>query len=114
MAGSGAAGYHGAMNLGFPEMVFLFLLGLLLFGPRKLPELGRQFGKAIGEFKRASTEFQSQLSSEVRELEEEAERSNQPKASAPGGATARGELGRHFDTDPQTADEDRKTGTKHA
>jgi TatA/E family protein of Tat protein translocase len=57
------------MNLGVPEMIFLAVLGLLIFGPRKLPEIGRQLGKAMGEFKRASQEFQSQLNEEVRQLE---------------------------------------------
>jgi sec-independent protein translocase protein TatB len=59
------------MNLGITEMIFLFVLGLLLFGPKKLPEIGRQLGKALAEFKRASTEFQSQLNDEVRKLEVE-------------------------------------------
>ena len=59
------------MNLGFPEMVFLGLLALLLFGPRRLPEIGRQIGKALAEFKRTSNEFQSQLEDEVRHLETE-------------------------------------------
>ncbi len=57
------------MNLGFPEMLFLGLLALLLFGPRRLPEMGRQIGKALSQFKRASTEFQTQLEDEVRQLE---------------------------------------------
>lgn len=50
-------------------MIFLFILGLLLFGPKKLPEIGRQLGKALAEFKRASNEFQAQLNEEVRKLE---------------------------------------------
>jgi TatA/E family protein of Tat protein translocase len=59
----------GAMQLGFPEMIFIFLLALLIFGPKKLPEVGRQIGKALGEFKRASNEFKSQLETEMRNLE---------------------------------------------
>src|SRR5512146_2067005 len=57
------------MNLGFPEMMFIFLLALLLFGPKKLPEIGRQIGKAMAEFKRASNEFKSQLETEMRQVE---------------------------------------------
>lgn len=77
------------MNLGLTEMIFLFLLGLLLFGPKKLPGIGRQLGEALMEFKRASTEFQSQLNDEVRKLEsEEEERKVSPPANtAPRGAT---------------------------
>ena len=61
------------MNLGMPEMIFLVVIALLLFGPKKLPEIGRTIGKAMGEFKRASQEFQSQLNEEVRQLEIESE-----------------------------------------
>ena len=46
------------MNLGMPEMIFIFLLALVIFGPKKLPELGRQLGKALAEFKKASNEIQ--------------------------------------------------------
>jgi len=64
------------MNLGFPEMMFIFLLALILFGPKKLPEIGRQIGKGLAEFKRASREFQSQIEDEVRNLEFETEFKN--------------------------------------
>jgi TatA/E family protein of Tat protein translocase len=59
------------MNLGFPEMMFIFILALILFGPKKLPEIGKQIGKGLAEFKRASREFQSQIEDEVRKLEVE-------------------------------------------
>jgi sec-independent protein translocase protein TatA len=39
--------------VGFPEMLAIFVIALLLFGPKKLPELGRTLGKAISEFRRA-------------------------------------------------------------
>ncbi len=60
------------MNLGFSEMFFIFLLALILFGPKKLPEIGRQLGKALSEFKRASNEFKYQLESEMRQIDTEA------------------------------------------
>ena len=75
------------MNLGFPEMLFLGLLALLLFAPRRLPEIGRQIGKALTEFKRASSEFQTQLEDEVRHLEKEAENAILPP-TPPEGAVA--------------------------
>ncbi len=56
------------MNLGFPEMIFIFLLALIIFGPKKLPEIGRQIGRALNEFKRASNEFKAQIESEVSHL----------------------------------------------
>lgn len=65
------------MNLGFSETAFLVILGLLLFGPKKLPEIGRQIGRLMAEFRRASAEFQNQLSDEVRQLEREVEASKQ-------------------------------------
>jgi Tat protein translocase TatB subunit len=57
------------MNLGFTEMFFLVVLALLLFGPRRLPEIARQMGKFMAEFKKASNEFQGQIHEEIRKLE---------------------------------------------
>ena len=62
------------MNLGFSEMAFIFLLALIIFGPKKLPEIGRQIGKVLAEFKRASNEFKWQLEAEMRQIEAEATR----------------------------------------
>ena len=57
------------MNLGFTEMFFLVILALLLFGPRRLPEIARQMGKFMAEFKKASNEFQGQIHEEIRKLD---------------------------------------------
>jgi len=62
------------MNLGFPEMLFIFFIALLIFGPKKLPEIGRQIGEALVHFRRASNEFKSQLEEEVRNLDAEEQR----------------------------------------
>lgn len=51
------------------EIVFIMLLALLLFGPRKLPEIARTIGKFMAEFRRASSDFQTQIHSEIRKLE---------------------------------------------
>jgi sec-independent protein translocase protein TatA len=59
--------------LGYPEMVFIFVLALLLFGPKKLPELGRTLGKAMTEFRRASTELKATFDREMKSLEQETE-----------------------------------------
>jgi Tat protein translocase TatB subunit len=66
--------YHLLMNLGFSEMLFIFFLALLIFGPKKLPEIGRQIGEAMTQFKRASNEFKSQLEDEIRNMEAEESR----------------------------------------
>ena len=55
-------------------MAFLFVLALLIFGPKKLPEIGRQIGRALNEFKRASNEFKSQIESEINQLDLENQR----------------------------------------
>jgi sec-independent protein translocase protein TatB len=64
------------MNLGMPELIFIFLLALVVVGPKKLPELARQLGKYMAEFKRASNEFRRQLEDEMLniELEERAKK----------------------------------------
>jgi Tat protein translocase TatB subunit len=57
------------MNFSFSEIAFLVVLGLVLFGPKRLPEIARQMGKFVAEFKRASNEFQSQIHDEINKLE---------------------------------------------
>ena len=59
--------------LGWPETVFIFFLALILFGPKKLPELGRTVGKALTEFRRASTELKATFDREMKSLEQETE-----------------------------------------
>jgi sec-independent protein translocase protein TatA len=59
--------------VGVPEMVVIFLLALVLFGPKKLPELGRMLGKAISEFRRAQSELKATFDREMRNLERETE-----------------------------------------
>jgi TatA/E family protein of Tat protein translocase len=51
--------------LGMPEIIMIFIVGLLLFGPRKMPQLGRSIGRALGEFRRASNEFKRTVEDEV-------------------------------------------------
>src|SRR5215472_1141526 len=57
--------------LGWQETVFIFFLALLLFGPKKLPELGRTIGKAMTEFRRASNELKATLDREMKTLEQQ-------------------------------------------
>ena len=57
-------------SIGMPELIIIFVIALIIFGPRKLPELGRSLGKSIAEFKRASNELKSTLEEEIR-LEEQ-------------------------------------------
>lgn len=55
-------------SIGTPELLVIFVIALVVFGPRRLPELGRQLGRTIAEFKRATSELQNTLESEI-ELE---------------------------------------------
>jgi sec-independent protein translocase protein TatA len=59
--------------VGVQEMVVIFLVALVLFGPRKLPELGKTLGKAITEFRRAQSELKSTFDTHMRDLERESE-----------------------------------------
>ncbi|MFA6955583.1 MAG: Sec-independent protein translocase protein TatB [Thermoanaerobaculia bacterium] len=52
-------------SLGFPELMLIFLVALIVFGPRKLPDIGRTIGKALGEFRRATNDLKSTLEEEV-------------------------------------------------
>ena len=57
--------------LGMPEIMFIMVLALVLFGPKKLPEIGRTVGKAIREFQRASSELKTTFEREMQNLEQE-------------------------------------------
>jgi TatA/E family protein of Tat protein translocase len=52
-------------SIGLPELLLIFVIALLLFGPRKLPDIGKSLGKAMGEFRRASNDLQRSLEEEV-------------------------------------------------
>ncbi|MBI4462572.1 MAG: twin-arginine translocase TatA/TatE family subunit [Acidobacteria bacterium] len=57
--------------IGVTELLFVLLLALLLFGPRKLPELGRSLGRGLAEFRRASNELRTTIENEMQSLERE-------------------------------------------
>jgi TatA/E family protein of Tat protein translocase len=68
--------------IGVPELLIIFVVALIVFGPRKLPELGKSLGKGIAEFKRASNELRSTLDEEIR-LEERKTTQPAPPMAAP-------------------------------
>src|SRR5919198_1766799 len=72
-------------SVGMPELIIIFVIALIIFGPRKLPELGRSLGKSLAEFKRASNELRSTLEEEIRVEEQRAkvETAKTPETSAP-------------------------------
>ncbi len=67
------------MNLGMPEILVILVLALLLFGPKKLPELGRSLGQSIREFKKGASEIKEELESALEEKPETAKETTQPK-----------------------------------
>src|SRR5476649_1360187 len=69
-------------SIGMPELIIIFVIALIIFGPRKLPELGRSLGKSIAEFKKASNELKSTLEEEIR-MEEQRSTIEASKATAP-------------------------------
>jgi sec-independent protein translocase protein TatA len=76
-------------SIGMPELIIIFVIALIIFGPRKLPELGRSLGKSLAEFKKASNELKSTLEEEIR-LEEQRTAFEASKAAngAPAAAAA--------------------------
>ena len=60
-------------GLGIPELMVIFVIALVVFGPKRLPALGRSVGRAIAEFKKASQEFQDSVKEEMKEVENTAQ-----------------------------------------
>ena len=77
-------------RMNFSETIFLFFLALIIFGPKKLPEIARTVGKWMNEFRRASNEFKSQIEQEIANLEiEERKKTILPPRPAPEGTASR-------------------------
>jgi len=74
--------------MNFSETIFLFVLALIVFGPKKLPEIARQIGKALNEFRRASNEFKAQIEQEIAHLEVE-KQTILPPSPVPEGTASR-------------------------
>ena len=77
-------------SIGIPEMMIILIVALIVFGPRKLPELGRSLGRSINEFKRASNDLRNTLDDEIRSEERKTvtsanptDPSNLPSPAAP-------------------------------
>jgi sec-independent protein translocase protein TatA len=68
--------------IGMPELIVIMVIALIIFGPRKLPELGRSLGRSLNEFKRASNELKHTLDEEIR-VEEQRSTERQEAPAAP-------------------------------
>jgi sec-independent protein translocase protein TatB len=76
-------------RMSLSETIFLFFLALIIFGPKKLPEIARQVGKYMNEFKRASNEFKAQIEQEISNLEVENRQTILPPSPPPEGVASR-------------------------
>jgi len=74
--------------MSFSDTIFLFFLVLVLFGPKKLPEMARQAGRLLAELRRASNEFKSQIETEIAHLEVERTQTILPPTPPPQGTAA--------------------------
>lgn len=69
-------------NIGFPELIIIFVVALLVFGPKRLPELGRSLGRGISEFRRASSDLKNSMEREIEHLDLENSIKGKPKSPA--------------------------------
>jgi sec-independent protein translocase protein TatA len=65
-------------SIGMPELIIILVIALIIFGPRKLPELGKSLGRSLNEFKKASTDLQNTLEQEIK-IEEQKEAETKSK-----------------------------------
>jgi Tat protein translocase TatB subunit len=104
-------------TLGGPELFLIFVVALIVFGPRKLPEIGKSLGRMMSEFRRASNDFRSTIESEVEaEKIRESMRIEPPKASpAPSAAAGEGAATpASEETTPSAPAEDTAAATEEA
>jgi sec-independent protein translocase protein TatA len=68
-------------SIGMPELIIILVIALIIFGPRKLPELGKSLGRSLNEFKRASQDLQNTLEQEIKLEEQKDEQRARPEQS---------------------------------
>ena len=87
-------------RMSFSETVFLFFLALIIFGPKKLPEIARMVGKYLNEFRRASNEFKAQIEQEIAHLEVDNKKTILPPSAPVAGTTSRTASAANADSAP--------------
>ncbi|HEY7547015.1 MAG TPA: twin-arginine translocase TatA/TatE family subunit [Blastocatellia bacterium] len=105
-------------NLGWPEILIILTIALIIFGPRKLPQLGKSLGESLAQFRRASEDFKRTWE---REVEVEQHRIEAPlindgvtEASMPAEETATTHAESHYEDQPATVDEQTDSADKHS
>jgi len=96
-------------SIGMPELIIILVIALIIFGPRKLPELGKSLGRSLSEFKKASTDLQNTLEQEIK-IEEEKEKEDKVKSKFDStttfgseGTSAKSDIDSDRDNDNNTA-----------
>jgi TatA/E family protein of Tat protein translocase len=69
-------------TIGVPELIVIFVIALIVFGPKKLPELGKSLGKGLAEFRKASNDLRSTIEEEVRAIESDPSHSSLPEKNS--------------------------------
>ena len=87
-------------SIGMPELIIILVIALIIFGPRKLPELGKSLGRSLNEFKKASTDLQNTLEQEIK-IEEQKDQAKKNQDEEKTASSA-------FDTDHSKFDTDKK------
>src|SRR5258706_3996669 len=102
-------------SVGVPELIIIFTIALIIFGPRKLPELGKSLGRSLAEFKRASNELKSTLDEEIRSEERRStERQEPPRVSTPVDHISGDEMAQNTGTDHSIGNVPRQNGSAYA
>jgi TatA/E family protein of Tat protein translocase len=70
-------------SIGMPELIIIFVIALIIFGPRKLPELGKSLGRSLNEFKKASNDLQNTLEQEIKLEDQKEQREKETAARKP-------------------------------
>jgi TatA/E family protein of Tat protein translocase len=96
-------------GLGIPELIVIFVIALVVFGPKKLPDLGKSIGRAMSEFKKAQQEFQESVKSEMNEVQKTANLDELKKLGDLGNQSLAKEI--EAAASPEPSKDEHKTGT---
>jgi TatA/E family protein of Tat protein translocase len=97
-------------GLGVPELIVIFVIALVVFGPKKLPDLGKSIGRAMAEFKKAQQEFQESVQSEMKEVQKTANLEELKKLGNLGDQSLSKEIDASASVEPRK--DEQKTGTE--